>query len=203
MSNQLLEVSNLKKYFPIQAGLIRRTIGHVKAIDDVSFQLGYGETLGIVGESGCGKSTLGRMIMRILEPTEGSIVFDQQDITRMHGSTLRRTRRNFQMVFQDPYASLNPKMMVADIIAEPLLVNGIMNRSEASVKVHQLLDLVGLREKDLRKYPHEFSGGQRRIGIAGLVLKSEADSGGRSGLGPGCIHSGADFESDGRFEEGI
>ncbi|MEK3725608.1 ABC transporter ATP-binding protein [Paenibacillus sp. FSL H8-0034] len=167
MSNQLLEVSNLKKYFPIQAGLIRRTIGHVKAIDDVSFQLGYGETLGIVGESGCGKSTLGRMIMRILEPTEGSIVFDQQDITRMHGSTLRRTRRNFQMVFQDPYASLNPKMMVADIIAEPLLVNGIMNRSEASVKVHQLLDLVGLREKDLRKYPHEFSGGQRqRIGIA-------------------------------------
>lgn len=167
MSDQLLEVSNLKKYYPIQAGLIRRTIGHVKAIDNVSFQIGYGETLGIVGESGCGKSTLGRMIMRVLEPTEGTILFDQQDITKMHGKNLRRTRRNFQMVFQDPYASLNPKMIVADIIAEPLLINGIMNRSEASEKVNQLIDLVGLRQKDLRKYPHEFSGGQRqRIGIA-------------------------------------
>ncbi|MGQ7885923.1 ABC transporter ATP-binding protein [Paenibacillus sp. WC2504] len=167
MSDQLLEVSNLKKYYPIQAGLIRRTIGHVKAIDNVSFQIGYGETLGIVGESGCGKSTLGRMIMRVLEPTEGTILFDQQDITKMHGKTLRRTRRNFQMVFQDPYASLNPKMMVADIIAEPLLINDIMNRKEASEKVNQLIDLVGLRQKDLRKYPHEFSGGQRqRIGIA-------------------------------------
>ncbi|TDF94779.1 ABC transporter ATP-binding protein [Paenibacillus piri] len=167
MREPLLEVSGLKKYFPIQAGLLRRTIGYVKAIDDVSFQLGKGETLGIVGESGCGKSTLGRMIMRVLEPSEGSIIFDDQDLTRLRGQKLRAQRQKFQMVFQDPYASLNPKMKVADILAEPLIVNGLMDRKEAAGQVGQLLKRVGLREGDAQKYPHEFSGGQRqRVGIA-------------------------------------
>ena len=112
MAETLLEVRNLKKYFPITAGIFRRTVGHVKAVDDVSFDVRSGETLGIVGESGCGKSTTGRMIMRILDPTEGKIVFDGDDITRMRGQRLRDIRRKFQMVFQDPYASLNPKMSI-------------------------------------------------------------------------------------------
>ena len=168
MSQQhLLEVRNLKKYYPIVSGLFRRTVGYVKAVDNVSFALHEGETLGIVGESGCGKSTLGRMIMRVLEPTDGSIIFDGQDVTRLSGNKLRSIRSNFQMVFQDPYASLNPRMRVGDIIAEPLIVNGLANRRKAVEKVIELLERVGLREQDRLRYPHEFSGGQRqRIGIA-------------------------------------
>ncbi|MCL6601083.1 MAG: dipeptide ABC transporter ATP-binding protein [Alicyclobacillus macrosporangiidus] len=166
MSENLLEVRNLKKYFPITAGLLRRTVGHVKAVDDVSFTVKAGETLGIVGESGCGKSTTGRMIMRVLEPTSGQIVFDGQDITKLHGKDLRAVRPKFQMVFQDPYASLNPKMGIEEIIAEPLIVNGV-SRKQATERVIHLLERVGLRAEDRHRYPHEFSGGQRqRIGIA-------------------------------------
>jgi len=167
MSENLLEVQNLKKYFPITAGLLRRTSGQVKAVDDISFTLKSGETLGLVGESGCGKSTAGRMIMRVLEPTEGRIVFDGQDITRLSGKRLRDVRRKFQMVFQDPYASLNPKMTVDEIVSEPLIVNGVASRKQASERTAQLLERVGLRGDDRMRYPHEFSGGQRqRIGIA-------------------------------------
>lgn len=167
MSENLLEVRDLKKYFPISAGLLQRTVGHVKAVDGVSFDLKFGETLGIVGESGCGKSTAGRMIMRVLEPTSGRIQFDGQDITSLTGRKLRDIRRKFQMVFQDPYASLNPKMAVGDIIAEPLVVNGVATPKQASSRVTQLLETVGLRGDDRMRYPHEFSGGQRqRIGIA-------------------------------------
>lgn len=167
MSQHLLEVKNLKKYFPITAGLLRKTVGHVKAVDDVSFTMDAGETLGIVGESGCGKSTTGRMIMRVLEPTAGNIIFDGEDITRLKGSKLRAVRPKFQMVFQDPYASLNPKMAVQDIVAEPLIVNNVMSGSQATKRVEQLLEIVGLRATDRLRYPHEFSGGQRqRLGIA-------------------------------------
>jgi len=167
MSENLLEVRDLKKYFPISAGLLQRTVGHVKAVDGISFNVKPGETLGIVGESGCGKSTAGRMIMRVLEPTSGNIMFDGQDITKLSGGKLRDIRRKFQMVFQDPYASLNPKMAVQDIIAEPLVVNGVATPKQAISRVTQLLETVGLRGEDRMRYPHEFSGGQRqRIGIA-------------------------------------
>jgi oligopeptide/dipeptide ABC transporter ATP-binding protein len=167
MSENLLEVKDLKKYFPITAGLLRRPVGYVKAVDGVSFTVRRGETLGIVGESGCGKSTTGRMIMRVLEPTSGQIIFDGQDITHLRGKALRQIRPKFQMVFQDPYSSLNPKMAVQDIIAEPLIVNRVCSKKEAIERVAELLKTVGLRPDDRLRYPHEFSGGQRqRIGIA-------------------------------------
>lgn len=167
MAETLLEVTDLKKHFPITAGLLRRTVGQVKAVDGISFSLNAGETLGIVGESGCGKSTAGRMIMRVLEPTAGRIVFEGKDITTLRGGRLREMRRKFQMVFQDPYASLNPKMTVGDIIAEPLVVNNVATSQQAVSRVSQLLETVGLRSEDRQRYPHEFSGGQRqRIGIA-------------------------------------
>lgn len=167
MSENLLEVHNLKKHFPITTGFLRRTVGQVKAVDGLSFNLKYGETLGIVGESGCGKSTTGRMIMKVLEPTAGRIVFDGQDITNLGGSKLRTIRPKFQMVFQDPYASLNPKMTIQDIIAEPLVINRVATSSQIGNRVAKLLETVGLRAEDRMRYPHEFSGGQRqRIGIA-------------------------------------
>ncbi|QQE81439.1 dipeptide ABC transporter ATP-binding protein [Alicyclobacillus sp. SO9] len=163
----LLEVQNLKKYFPVTAGVLRRTVGYVKAVDDVSFSIRRGETLGLVGESGCGKSTMGRVVMRVLEPTAGRIVFDGKDITKMSGNALRSVRSQFQMVFQDPYASLDPKMAVEEIIMEPLIANRVTNRKQAVERVVHLLETVGLRGDDRLRYPHEFSGGQRqRVGIA-------------------------------------
>jgi peptide/nickel transport system ATP-binding protein/oligopeptide transport system ATP-binding protein len=167
MAEPLLNVRNLKKYFPIQVGLFRRTVGYVKAVDGVSFQVHAGETLGIVGESGCGKSTLGRVIMRILTPTEGQILLDGEDLSKLKGKSLRSRRRKLQMVFQDPYASLNSKMSIGEIIAEPLFVNRVMDRKQALKQAGTLLERVGLRADDITRYPHEFSGGQRqRIGIA-------------------------------------
>lgn len=169
----LLEVKNLKKYYPITGGLFRRQIGEVKAVDDISFVLKDGETLGLVGESGCGKSTAGRTILRLTDPTAGSIHFEGKDITSITGTQLRDTRQNMQMVFQDPYASLNPKMMVGHLVAEP--IRNYTNRVEKDLKaeVMELLTRVGLPEEAYFKYPHEFSGGQRqRIGIArALALK--------------------------------
>lgn len=167
MSENLLEVTNLKKHFPINAGLMKRTVGHVKAVDGVSFTVAPGETLGIVGESGCGKSTTGRMIMRVMDSTEGRIIFDGQDITKLKGRGLRNIRTKFQMVFQDPYASLNPKMTIREVIAEPLLVNHVASGKQVVDRVAHLLETVGLRPDDMLRYPHEFSGGQRqRVGIA-------------------------------------
>ncbi|MBS8263085.1 dipeptide ABC transporter ATP-binding protein [Mesobacillus boroniphilus] len=163
----LLEIKNLKTYYPVKGGFFRRTIGNVKAVDDVSFEIKKGETLGLVGESGCGKSTTGRTIIRLLNATDGEIIFEGKDITKLRGKTLQAIRQDIQMVFQDPYASLNPMQMVGDIVSEP--IRNFKNASMTDLKdeVMDLLTKVGLPEDAYYKYAHEFSGGQRqRIGIA-------------------------------------
>jgi len=164
----LVSVENLVKRFPIKGGILRREVASVKAVSEVSFQIKRGETLGLVGESGCGKSTLGRCLLRLLEPTSGKIFYNGQDITNLDHSQMRALRRNMQIIFQDPYASLNPRMTVEDIIAEPLEIHKIgANRSERRKRIYELLDLCGLRREAVSRYPHEFSGGQRqRICIA-------------------------------------
>lgn len=167
-TEQLVRIENLKVYFPIRSGLVfERHIGDVKAVDDVSFSIERGETLGLVGESGCGKTTLGRTILRLYDPTEGHIFFEGRDIANLSGKELRATRRRMQMVFQDPYASLNPRQNVGNIVGEPLFVHGIAKGAELDKRVGELLDVVGLPSNAGNRYPHEFSGGQRqRIGLA-------------------------------------
>jgi peptide/nickel transport system ATP-binding protein len=165
-SAPLIEVQHLKKYFPIRKGLLGREVARVHAVDDVTFAVREGETLGLVGESGCGKSTLGRTIVRLLEPTEGSVVFEGRDISKLGTRALRPLRRQMQMVFQDPYASLNPRKRVGSIIGTPLKIHGV-ERSERRRRVQELLETVGLSPEHYNRYPHEFSGGQRqRIGVA-------------------------------------
>jgi oligopeptide/dipeptide ABC transporter ATP-binding protein len=167
MEENILELKNIKMYFPIQSGLLKKVVGYVKAVDDVSLTIRTGETLGIVGESGCGKSTLGRVILKIYDPTSGQIVLNGADITHKKGKQLRSLRKECQMVFQDPFASLNPKMRVGEIVAEPLWVNHIVAKPEAFQRAEELLVKVGLRPSDAQKFPHEFSGGQKqRVGIA-------------------------------------
>lgn len=172
-SEYLLQVKELKKYYPVRGGFLRRKIGDVKAVDNISLELKRGETFGLVGESGCGKSTAGRTITRLYKPTEGKIFFEGKDITTLRGSELRDLRQDIQMVFQDPYASLNPKMMVGSIVSEPLVNYGKGSENSLKQEVMDLLLRVGLSEEAYFKYPHEFSGGQRqRIGIArALALK--------------------------------
>jgi oligopeptide transport system ATP-binding protein len=166
-SNVLVEVNNLKKHFPIRRGIVRRQVGAVRAVDGVSFKIFQGETLGLVGESGCGKSTTGRSILQLLTPTEGSVTFEGKELTSMEKGQLRRMRQNMQIIFQDPYASLNPRMTVGKIISEPLEVHGIGNEKSRRERVAELLRLVGLNPYFVKRYPHEFSGGQRqRIGVA-------------------------------------
>ncbi|MFP7472791.1 dipeptide ABC transporter ATP-binding protein [Niallia taxi] len=163
----LLEVKNLKTYYPIKGGFLQRKVADVKAVNDISFEINKGETLGLVGESGCGKSTAGRTILRLLEPTDGKIIFDGKDITKVKGATLRKIRQDFQMVFQDPYASLNPTMMVGDLISEPIRNYYRKDGKALKQEILELLMKVGLPEDAYYKYPHEFSGGQRqRVGIA-------------------------------------
>jgi oligopeptide/dipeptide ABC transporter ATP-binding protein len=169
----ILQAENLVKHYPIKAGVLRRTVGHVKALDGVSFELYKGETLGIVGESGCGKSTLARMLMRLEEPTAGKLIFDGVDVYSQSGSAMRRLRRDIQIVFQDPYTSLNPRKTVGDIVGEPFEIHtDVLTKRDRRQRVQQLLDLVGLNPEHINRYPHQFSGGQRqRIGIArGLAL---------------------------------
>ncbi|MCZ2260250.1 ABC transporter ATP-binding protein [Sporosarcina sp. G11-34] len=171
MIKPLLKVDGLKKYFPVKKGLLARTVGHVKAVDDVSFYVNKGETLGIVGESGCGKSTTGRMLLRLLEPTEGKVEFDGKDLTSLSSGEMRKVRSDIQMVFQDPYASLNPRHTIEKILGEPLLVHGVKSAKERRRKVHEFLKVVGLNADHAKRYPHQFSGGQRqRIGIARALM---------------------------------
>lgn len=163
----LLEVKNLKKYFPVRKGFFLRQVGEVKAVDDISFTVRKGETIGLVGESGCGKSTLGRAIIRIYEPTGGSITFEGKDFIAKSGKELRKSRRDMQMIFQDPAAALNPRMTVGQILTEPFEVHGLLSTEERKEKVKSLLSTVGLKPTDVNRYPHEFSGGQKqRICIA-------------------------------------
>ncbi|MEO6834499.1 MAG: dipeptide ABC transporter ATP-binding protein [Candidatus Tumulicola sp.] len=167
MSDPLVEVKNLYKYFPIHAGLLSRHVGDVKAVDGVSFWIAPGETLGLVGESGSGKTTIGRLLLRLLPETKGEIRYDGEDVIAMKRGELRRLRRSMQIIFQDPFASLNPRMTVGDAIAEPLRIHGIAQGKGVDERVQDLLKRVGLRPYHANRYPHEFSGGQRqRVGIA-------------------------------------
>ncbi len=171
----LIQVQDLKKYFPVRRGFLQRQTGAVQAVDGVSFDIKQGETLGLVGESGCGKSTTGRLILQLLAPTAGQVVMAGQSLTEMGASDLQRMRSQMQMIFQDPYASLNPRMTVADIIEEPLQVHQWGDRPARKKRVQELLELVGLNPYHAHRYPHEFSGGQRqRIGIARALAPEPA-----------------------------
>ncbi|MEG9295544.1 dipeptide ABC transporter ATP-binding protein [Mangrovibacillus sp. Mu-81] len=171
MTEQLLKVENLKKHFPITGGILGRPVSSVKAVDGVSFTVNKGETLGIVGESGCGKSTTGRMLMRLIDPSEGKVTFEDRELTSLSNSEMRKIRREIQMVFQDPYASLNPRHTVEKILEEPLKVHGMGSAKERKKRVHELLNIVGLSSYHAKRYPHQFSGGQRqRIGIARALM---------------------------------
>lgn len=170
MNEIILEAKNIKKHFPIRKGLLMREVGSVKAVDDVSLTVRKGETLGLVGESGCGKSTLGRTLIRLYEPTGGEITFDGQDFLNMKSGDLRKKRKNMQMIFQDPYASLDPRMTVGQIIRQPMDIHNVGTSEERSARVLELIELVGLRKAHVNRYPHEFSGGQRqRISIARAI----------------------------------
>jgi oligopeptide transport system ATP-binding protein len=163
----LVEVQNLVKWFPVTGGLLGRTVAHVKAVDDVTFAIKAGETFGLVGESGSGKTTLGRTILRLMPPTSGKVFFEGRDVFALNPTELRALRRNMQIVFQDPYASLNPRMTIGEIVGEPLDIHGVARGAAKTERVKELLETVGLGPHHMRRYPHEFSGGQRqRIGIA-------------------------------------
>jgi len=171
----LLKVENLKKYFPIRRGLLQQHVGDIKAVDGVSFEICKGETLGLVGESGCGKTTTGRTILQLHPPTSGTITLDGIDLVKLKGKALRQIRRRMQMIFQDPYSSLNPRMTVGGIVAAPLRIHNLVSSAEIKERVAELLELVGMNPYFVNRYPHEFSGGQRqRIGIArALALNPE------------------------------
>ncbi|OBY81480.1 peptide ABC transporter substrate-binding protein [Paenibacillus sp. KS1] len=170
MKESLIEVRNLKKYFPIKTGLFNRVVGHVKAVDDVTFSINKGETFGLVGESGCGKSTLGRAILQLQKPTSGAVFYDGKQIQNMNTKQLRLMRQDMQIIFQDPFGSLNPRIHIRDIIGEPLRVHNKVPSSDIDKRVVELMELVGLDPSRRNRYPHEFSGGQRqRVGIARAI----------------------------------
>ncbi|MCB0126812.1 MAG: ATP-binding cassette domain-containing protein, partial [Caldilineaceae bacterium] len=178
MSNEtktLLEIQGLKKYFPIQAGFLRRTVGYIKAVDNVTLNVRKGETLGVVGESGCGKTTMGRCLVKLYEPTGGKVLLHTPEktisVTELTSQDQRLFRSSAQIIFQDPFASLNPRMSILETVGEPLLVNGIASGRELEERVKEVITQVGLRVEHLRRYPHSFSGGQRqRVGIARALV---------------------------------
>ncbi|MFR5748548.1 MAG: ATP-binding cassette domain-containing protein, partial [Thomasclavelia spiroformis] len=167
----LLKVEHLKKYYPVKSSSLKRSNGFVKAVDDISFDVKVGETFGIVGESGCGKSTMGKSVIRLIEPTDGKVILDGQDFTALKGKELKKARENIKLIFQDPYASLNPRMTVKDIIGEPIDIAKIYKtKKERDDRIIEVMKQVGLNLDYLYRYPHEFSGGQRqRIGIARAI----------------------------------
>jgi len=170
MSEPLLKVVNLEKKFPIQRGFLKRTVGQIRAVDGVSFEIAHGETLGLVGESGCGKSTTARLILRLLDPTSGEIYFNGKEIHTLSHQEIRKERKEMQIVFQDPYASLNPRMTIRQIVAEPLIVHGLA-KNDSDPAVDEMIELCGLSSEFGNRYPHEFSGGQRqRVGIARALI---------------------------------
>lgn len=163
----LLEVRGLKKYYPVKKGLLKRTVGYVKAVDGVDFTIRRGETFGLVGESGCGKTTVGKSVLRLTEASDGQVLFAGRDLLKLDKEELRQARRHMQIIFQDPYGSLNPRMTVGELIGEPMIKHGIARGEENIRRVRELMDVVGLNPRHVRRYPHEFSGGQRqRIGVA-------------------------------------
>src|SRR3989304_5766088 len=198
-SEALVDVRNLKIYFPVMAGfLISRKIAENKAVDDITFSVKRGETLGLVGESGCGKSTTGRAILQLYRPTDGHIYFEGTDLGSLRGNDLRRMRRRMQMIFQDPYASLNPRMSIRDIIGEPLTIHNLGNKSERRERVAELMRIVGLNPYYASRFPHEFSGGQRqRIGVARGGAPPRLHCVGGASLRPRRVDPGADNQPAG------
>ena len=171
MEKTMVKVEHLKKYFPITGGVFQRVVGHVKAVDDVSFEVKEGETLGLVGESGCGKSTTGRTLLRLIEKTNGNVFFNDKDIYKLNKNEMRKLRTKMQIIFQDPYSSLNPRMTVGEIVGEALLDHELCSKADVKDKVLETLEICGLASYPMKRYPHEFSGGQRqRIGIARSLI---------------------------------
>lgn len=169
--NPLVEIQNLKKYYPIKKGILSKTVGHVKAVDGLNFSIYPGETISLVGESGCGKSTTGRAIVKLDPPTEGKVLFEGKDMATIQNKELRKIRTDMQIIFQDPYSSLNPRKRIGDLLAEPLIAHQLATKEEASKKVDRMLEIVGLTKFHKSRYPHEFSGGQRqRVGIARALM---------------------------------
>ena len=165
--DKLLEIRDLKKQYPIKSGLLKKVIGHVNAVDGISFEIGRGETFGLIGESGCGKTTVGKLVTRLIQPNSGQIIFEGKDLAKLGTKAMRPFRKDIQIIFQDPYSSLNPRMNVYDLIAEPIRIHKSKSEAEIKERVEYLLEKVGLNSNDAKKYPHEFSGGQRqRIAIA-------------------------------------
>lgn len=171
LKEPLIEIQNLKKYYPIKKGVLSRTVGHVKAVDGLDFSIYPGETISLVGESGCGKSTTGRAIVKLDPPTDGKVIFEGKDLATINNAELRKIRTQMQIIFQDPYSSLNPRKRIGDLLAEPLLAHKLATKEEASQKVDRMLEIVGLTKFHKGRYPHEFSGGQRqRVGIARALM---------------------------------